>query len=106
MSAPSRSSTLTVIGWRDIPAQVVAAHGRNKVRIELSPRFQAAIDRAAMQAGLIGTDEYLTQWARSARDCSDDLNTEARNAASQLELAYDRPRLERLIAAAGIEKDT
>ena len=102
----SNTSTLTVIGWRDIPAQVVAAHGRSKVRVELSPRFQAAIDRAAMQAGLIGTDEYLEHWTRLSRDCADDLESEARAEAERLERAYDRPRLERLIAAAGIEEDT
>lgn len=99
------TSTLTVIGWRDIPAQVVAARGREKARVELSARFQSAIDRAAMQAGLIGTDEYLEQWTRLSRDCGDDLEAEARAEAERLELAYDRPRLERLIAAAGIEDD-
>lgn len=99
------SATLTVIGWRDIPAQVVAARGREKARVELSARFQSAIDRAAMQAGLIGTDEYLEQWTRLSRDCADDLEAEARAEAERLELAYDRPRLERLIAAAGIEED-
>lgn len=102
----SSTSTLTVIGWRDIPAQVVAAHGRSKVRVELSPRFQAAIDRAAMQAGLIGTDEYLEHWTRLSRPCGDDLDSEARREADRLEIAYDRPRLERLVAAAGIEEDT
>lgn len=99
------SPTLTVIGWRDIPAQVVASYGREKVRVELSPRFQTAIDRAAMQAGLIGTDEYLEQWTRVSRECSADLETEARVEAERLELAYDRPRLERLIATAGNEED-
>lgn len=106
MSAPGRGNTLTVIGWRDIPAQVVAAHGRNKARVELSPRFQTAIDRAAMQAGLIGTDEYLEQWTQLSRPCGDDLEAEARAEADRLEIAYDRPRLERLVAAAGIEEDT
>jgi hypothetical protein len=100
------TARLTVIGWRDIPAQVVAAEGRTKVRLELSQRFQMAIDRAAMNAGLIGTDSYLEQWTRLTRPCSDDLDAEARDEAARLERAYDRPRLERIVAAFGIEEDT
>jgi hypothetical protein len=97
---------LTVIGWRDIPAQVVAARGRSKVRIELSPRFQMAIDRAAMNAGLIGTDAYLEEWTRISRECGDDLEAAAREEAARLEEAYDRPRLERIIAQSGVEEET
>ncbi|HVR32981.1 MAG TPA: virulence factor [Acidimicrobiia bacterium] len=99
------TARLTVIGWRDIPAQVVASRGRDKVRIELSARFQTAIDRAAMHAGMIGTDEYLEQWTRMSRDCGDDLDAAAREEADRLEQAYDRPRLERLVAGSGIEED-
>lgn len=99
------TARLTVIGWRDIPAQVVASRGRDKVRIELSARFQTAIDRAAMHAGMIGTDEYLAQWTRMSRDCGDDLDAAAREEADRLEQAYDRPRLERLVASSGIEED-
>ena len=100
------SARLTVIGWRDIPAQVVAAHGRTKVRIELSPRFQMAIDRAAMNAGLIGTDAYLEEWTRISRECGDDLEAAAHEESARLETAYDRPRLERIIAGSGIEEET
>lgn len=100
------SARLTVIGWRDIPAQVVASRGRTKVRIELSQRFQLAIDRAAMNAGLIGTDTYLEQWTRITRPCGEDLEQEARTEADRLETAYDRPRLELIVAASGIEEDT
>jgi hypothetical protein len=84
---------------------VVASRGRDKVRIELSARFQTAIDRAAMHAGMIGTDEYLEQWTRMSRDCGDDLDAAAREEADRLEQAYDRPRLERLVAGSGIEED-
>ncbi|MFP5332088.1 MAG: virulence factor [Acidimicrobiia bacterium] len=100
------NATLTVISWRDIPAQVVAARGREKVRIELSARFQTAIDRAAIEAGLVGTDDYLAQWTRRTDECGEDLDAEARQAATRLESTYDRPRLERLIAAGGFEEDS
>ena len=42
--------TLTVISWRDIPAQVIAKRGRDTFKVQLTPRFQEAIDRAAMLA--------------------------------------------------------
>ena len=35
---------LTVIWWRDIPAQVTAKEGRTRAARELPPRFQEAID--------------------------------------------------------------
>jgi len=79
------SSTLTVIQWRDIPAQVVAKQGRRAHRIELAPRFQQAIDRAAMRAGAAGTDEYLEDWRRETRPCSDDIESEATAEASALD---------------------
>ena len=61
-------STITIIYWRDIPAQVTGKEGRTKHRIELPQRFQVAIDRAAMAAGMIGTDEYLEEWRRESED--------------------------------------
>lgn len=78
------SSTLTVILWRDMPAQVVAKQGRSAHKVELPPRFQQAIDRAAMRAGSIGTDEYLEDWRRESRRCSDDLEAEAEAEAAAL----------------------
>ena len=68
---------LTVIWWRDIPAQVVAKQGRTSAKVPLSPRFQEAIDMAATRVGLIGTDEYLNEWRRVTRECGDDLDAEA-----------------------------
>jgi hypothetical protein len=81
-------SELNVIRWRDIPAQVVAKRGREAAKRELSPRFQAAIDRAAMYAGLFGTDEYLSEWKRDSRSCGDDLESEAANEAARLEAEF------------------
>ena len=44
-------ASLTIISWRDIPAQVVVKRGRETAKVQLSPRFQEAVDRAAMRAG-------------------------------------------------------
>ena len=39
--------------------QVRAGGRRDRVSIELPQRFQEAVDKAAMEAGLTGTDGYL-----------------------------------------------
>ena len=95
---------LTVISWRDIPAQVTAGKGRQAVRSQLSERFQEAIDAAAMRAGLIGSDGYLEEWRRTTRSCGDDLVAEVAAAASALELEYTDERLEQLVRASGEEE--
>ena len=94
---------LTVIWWRDIPAQVVAKEGRTSSRAELSGRFQEAIDAAAMRAGLIGTDAYLGEWRREPRECGDDLDAEVAEEVAWLEGAYGEDVLERMVASNGHE---
>ena len=94
---------LIVISWRAIPAQVTAGKGRGAARVQLSERFQEAIDAAAMRAGLIGTDAYLSEWRRDARPCGADLETEVAAFAAQLEQEYPDERLERLVRASGEE---
>jgi hypothetical protein len=95
---------LTVISWRAIPAQVTAGKGRSASRIQLSERFQEAIDAAAMRAGLIGSDGYLEEWRREARQCGDDLGAAVAAVAAQLEDDYTDERLERLVRASGEEE--
>lgn len=48
-----------IMYWHDIPMQVRAGERRDRVSIELPQRFQEAVDKAAMEAGLTGTDGYL-----------------------------------------------
>jgi hypothetical protein len=93
---------LTIVYWRDIPAQVIAKAGRKNARIQLSERFEKAIDRAAMRAKLTGTDAYLEHWRRGApAECGDDLEAAAEAAARRLENDYDDARLAALVAAGG-----
>lgn len=95
---------LTVVYWRDIPAQVTVKAGRRNAKVQLSERFEKAIDRAAMRAKLTGTDAYLEQWHRGeAIECGDDLEAEAGAAARRLEADYDDARLAELVAAGGQE---
>ena len=56
-----------VLYWRDIPVQIKLFAGRRPRSHTLPGRFQLAIDRIAMQEGLVGTDAYLEQWHWSAK---------------------------------------
>lgn len=96
---------LQVIWWRDIPAQVTARQGRTRAARELAPRFQEAIDAAAMRAGLIGTDAYLEEWRREPRSCGDDLESEVAQEAARLDAAYTDDVLERLVRDNGKETE-
>jgi hypothetical protein len=87
-----------ILFWRDIPAQVIVRRLRISEKRELPQRFIHAIDRAAMRAGLTGTDAYLAEWRRGAPEpCGDDLAQEADAALAALNAAYDEPRLAALI---------
>lgn len=96
---------LTVVYWRDIPAQVIVKAGRDNAKRQLSERFEKAIDRAAMRAQLRDTDSYLSEWRRAEPvDCGDDLEAEAEAAAQRLESDYDEDRLRALVSAGGLEQ--
>lgn len=95
--------TLTVIWWRDIPAQVVAKDRREAHKVVLHPRFQVAIDKAAMKAGKKTANDYIEEWRREGRPCSDDLEHEATAEAERLEAAYTKEVLARLVAAGGVD---
>jgi hypothetical protein len=97
-------ASLIVISWRDIPAQVIAKRGRETVKVQLSARFQEAVDRAAMRAGKGSSDAYLADWRRTPRACGDDLQAEAAAAAARLEARYTDEDLERVIRAKGVDE--
>jgi Virulence factor len=92
---------LTVIYWRDIPAQVTATDGSASVRVVLSDRFQEAIDEAAMTAGLVGSDDYLAEWRRETRECGRDLAREVDAESARLEAAFTPEQLERVVDSGG-----
>jgi hypothetical protein len=94
---------LTIISWRDIPAQVVVKRGRETAKVQLSARFQEAVDRAAMRAGKGTSDAYLADWKRSeARACGEDLQAEAAAEAARIEARFSDEALETLIRAKGL----
>jgi hypothetical protein len=54
-----------VTHWRDLPSLVVARERDEVTKSPLAPRFQEAIDEAAMRLGTTGSDEYLDGWTRT-----------------------------------------
>ena len=96
------ATQLVTIFWRDIPSQVIVKRGRETGKVQLTPRFQEAIDRAAMRAGKGSSDAYIADWRRSApRTVGDDLAAEAAREAAVLEARYSDTDLERMIRAKG-----
>ena len=97
-------SSLIIISWRDIPAQVIVKRGREAAKVQLSHRFQEAVDRAAMRAGKGSSDAYLADWQRSPpRPCGDDLQAEAAAEAARIEARYSDEDLESLIRSKGLD---
>jgi len=95
--------SLTIISWRDIPAQVIVKRGRESAKVQLSVRFLEAVDRAAMRAGKGTSDAYLADWKRSEpRTCGDDIQAEAAAEAARIEARFSDADLEALIRAKGL----
>jgi hypothetical protein len=92
---------LTIIRWRDIPAQVTAKDGRRTAKHVLHRRFQVAIDKAAMKAGKRTASDYIGEWASTRRPCSEDLEAEVKAVAEQLEADHTKAVLASLIEQGG-----
>ncbi|HBZ42614.1 MAG TPA: hypothetical protein DEO85_00820 [Maritimibacter sp.] len=93
---------VTIVYWRDIPAQVIVGRGRKAAKLPLPERFEQAIDRAAMGAGLAGTDDYLAEWRRAEPfEAEGEDMSVAEATAAQLDNEYDTDRLKTLISNGG-----
>lgn len=57
---------VTIVYWRDIPAQIIVGKGRRGVKKQLPERFEQAIDRCAMKIGARDGDAYLAEWRKAA----------------------------------------
>ena len=55
---------VTIVYWRDIPAQVIVGSGRRAAKMPMPERFETAIDRCAMRAGARDSDSYLAEWRK------------------------------------------
>ena len=78
-----------ILYWHDIPIQVKAEDKDGRAGVQLSARFQAAIDEAAMAANLIGDDDYTNgfHW-RELEDRQGEPQSVAEAVAADLEAKY------------------
>ena len=94
---------ITTVFWRDIPAQVIAKQGRSTVKVPLSERFHEAIDKAAMRAGMAGSDAYLEAWRRDVANCGADLQSIVDSRVAELEANYSDQILADMVRNKGID---
>ena len=93
-----------MVFWRDIPAQAKARQGRDRAARGLDPRFQEAVDAAAMRAGLTDTDDYLAEWRSSAwEERPGSTEQVADQRAAEIEAEYSAERLRSLVENGGRE---
>ncbi|PQO22254.1 hypothetical protein C2I36_14020 [Rhodobacteraceae bacterium WD3A24] len=93
---------LTIVYWRDIPAQAIVGRGRAAVKVPLPERFEQAIDRCAMKVGAHGDDAYMGEWRKGPpEEIAGESADIARDAAARLDADYDTERLRALIANDG-----
>jgi hypothetical protein len=96
---------VTVVFWRDIPAQVIVGKGRRGAKAPLPERFEQAIDRCAMKIGAKDADAYLAEWRKAAPyEVEGDQDEVAKAEAARLDAEYDTARLKALIDAEGWAK--
>lgn len=89
---------ITIVYWRDIPAQVLVGRGRAAAKQPLSGRFEQAIDRAAMKVGAQETDAYLAEWRKAAPFAVEGEPEAVADAeAARLDAEYDQARIKALI---------
>ena len=89
---------VTIVYWRDIPAQVIVGKGRRGAKRQLPERFEQAIDRAAMKVGAEDTDAYLAEWRKAAPYPMDGTPDEVAEAeATRIDTEYDKARIKALI---------
>ncbi|WIY24660.1 virulence factor [Parasedimentitalea psychrophila] len=89
---------VTIVFWRDIPAQVIVGRGRRGAKHQLEERFEQAIDRAAMKVNAKDSDAYLAEWRKAKPYTLDGDPAEiVASEAKRLEVEYDQARLKTLI---------
>ncbi len=93
---------VTIVYWRDIPAQVIVGKGRRGAKRALSERFEQAIDRCAMKIGAKDSDTYLAEWRKAAPyPAEGDQEAVAEAAVAKIETEYTAERLKTLIDNSG-----
>lgn len=93
-----------IVYWRDIPAQIRVRSGDRRTNRQLSPRFQEAIDAAAMHATATSSDDYLAEWRSTEwQQAEGDLELFAEQLSDQIEAEYPPERLKAMVLNKGFE---
>ncbi len=96
---------VTIVYWRDIPAQVIVGTGRRGAKKQLNERFEQAIDRCAMRIGAKDADAYLAEWRKAPPyEVEGEQDEIVTRIAADLEARYDTDTIKRLIAADGWDR--
>lgn len=86
-----------IFSWNGIPTGVRATDENGPARVELSSRFQVAIDDIAMQTGRTGSEDYLADWEWSSpEERPGSADEVAKAVAGELEKAHPAGRLAEL----------
>ena len=89
---------VTIVYWRDMPAQVIVGKGRRGAKAPLPERFEQAIDRAAMKSGAAETDDYLEGFRKAAPYEVDGVDADvAKSEAERIDAEYTQDKLKTLI---------
>lgn len=93
---------VTVVYWRDIPAQVIVGKGRRAAKAPLPERFEQAIDRCAMKVGAKNDDAYMAGFRKvDTGEVEGDPADIATTRAAEIEATFDTDRIKTLIANDG-----
>ena len=89
---------VTIVYWRDIPAQVIVGKGRRGAKVQLPERFEQAIDRCAMKIDAKDSDSYLAEWRKApAYEVEGEQADVAQSEANRIDAEFDKDRIKQLI---------
>jgi len=93
---------VTIVYWRDMPAQVIVGRGRKGTKLPLPERFEQAIDRAAMKSGAAESDDYMAGFRKAdPYPVTGEAADVAAAEVARIDAEYDTDRIKALIANDG-----
>ena len=94
---------ITIVYWRDIPAQFIVGKGRQAKKVKLPDRFEKAIDKCAMKLNFTDTDSYLKEWRKTSPIyCEGSLEGIIEMENKRFEVDYNNKKLNQLIENGGV----
>ena len=97
---------LITVFWRDIPSHIIFKTKSGKFKKQMSPRFEKAIDRAAMRAGKGSSDAYMADWRREiVKIKTDDPQSIVDQEIELLEQMFSNDLLEKTVKSKGIKEE-